>query len=497
MKGSLYAALRPVRNRQRTAFLIRTGFGGLILGSIVAIVISGGRFVFGWPLDPLAVASGILLGALLGAAAGWLWRRPWREAAAAVDSHFRLKDRALTALEFLERTDRAELHDLQIADAVDHLQRLQMNKVAPIKAPRRLAAAAFVSLAAAVLIAFWPAPQSRTEAALLPAPDNIVAAAEKLQQSLQELEDVANREDAKDLKDLVADLKKKAEEMKEPGVDERQALAKLSEMQAAVQALAAELNSAVIDGQMQSLGSALASANAFEGAGRALQDVKLEKAAQELEKIDEVQLERKEAKALEEKLRQVAKDAGGAGMGSLGAAVSELADSVKGGKSKAKHASKVLAKEVSNQAKRRKLNDLLRGELDELKECKCDCQCNSLVTGKKPQKSTTPSSSFGMTESGNIQGEKTKLLSQRNQMELTGTPTDGPSDVETASSPEARQQASRGYQEKYKKFRKESEAVLETEPIPLGQRLVIRRYFELIRPQTSEPTERRADSASN
>jgi hypothetical protein len=102
-----------------------------------------------------------------------------------------------------------------------------------------------------------------------------------------------------------------------------------------------------------------------------------------------------------------------------------------------------------------------------------------------------------MTESGNIQGEKTKLLSQRNQMELTGTPADGPSDVETASSPEARQQASRGYQEKYKKFRKESDTVLETEPIPLGQRLVIRRYFELIRPQNSTATEPRTDSSSN
>ena len=159
----------------------------------------------------------------------------------------------------------AELHDLQIADAVEHLQRLELNEVAPIRAPRGLAAASLLSLAAAVLIACWPSGQSRTEAALLPAPDNIVAAAEKIQQSLQDLEDVANHEDSKELKDLVVDLKKKAEQMKEPGVDERQALAKLSEMQAAVQALAAQLNSAVIDGQMQSLGSALASASAFEG----------------------------------------------------------------------------------------------------------------------------------------------------------------------------------------------------------------------------------------
>jgi hypothetical protein len=246
---------------------------------------------------------------------------------------------------------------------------------------------------------------------------------------------------------------------------------------------------------MQSLGSALASASAYEGAGKALQEVKLEKAAQELEKIDDPQLERNEAKALEEKLKQVAKEAGDVGLGSLGSAVSDLADNVKGGKSKAKQATKVLAKEVSKQARRRKLNDLLRGELDQLKEAKCDCQNNSLVTGKRPEKSTSPSSNFGMTESGNTQGDKTKLLSQRNQMDLTGTPSEGPSDVETATSPEARQRASRGYQEKYKKFRKESEAVLDSEPIPLGQRQVIRKYFELIRPQNSDSSDQRSENA--
>ena len=48
MKGSLYAALRPVRNRQRTAFLIRTFCGGLLFGSVVAIVLGVGRIAFDW-----------------------------------------------------------------------------------------------------------------------------------------------------------------------------------------------------------------------------------------------------------------------------------------------------------------------------------------------------------------------------------------------------------------------------------------------------------------
>jgi hypothetical protein len=92
-----------------------------------------------------------------------------------------------------------------------------------------------------------------------------------------------------------------------------------------------------------------------------------------------------------------------------------------------------------------------------------------------------------MGTSGNGLGEKTKLASQRNEMNLTGNPSDeGPSEVETTTSPEARQQASRSYKEKYQKYKKESEAVLEGEAIPLGQRQMIRKYFESIRPQNNE-----------
>src|SRR5262249_49780708 len=255
---------------------------------------------------------------------------------------------------------------------------------------------------------------------------------------------------------------------------------------AAVQALQAQFNMAVVDGQLQSLGSAMRSANATEGAGKALEQGKYEKGAEELEKLEEGQIDRKEAKALEEKLKQVAKESNNVGLGQLSAAVSDLADAVKGGKGNVKKATKTLAKEVSKQAKRRKINELLNAQLEDLKESKCNCQCNSLVKGKKPEKSTSPSSTFGMTTSGNVFGDKTSLLGQRKQESRTGTPGEGPSDVETPSSPEARQQARRSYRERYQKYRKESEAVLDSEAIPLGHRQTIRRYFELIRPQNRD-----------
>ncbi len=109
-----------------------------------------------------------------------------------------------------------------------------------------------------------------------------------------------------------------------------------------------------------------------------------------------------------------------------------------------------------------------------------------------PQKSDSPSSNWGRTVSGNIDGAKTKLNGTRQEQQVTGTPgAEGDSDVETTAAPEARQKASREYREKYQKFKKESEAVLEGEPIPLGHRQMVKKYFELIRPTNADTADKK------
>jgi hypothetical protein len=242
---------------------------------------------------------------------------------------------------------------------------------------------------------------------------------------------------------------------------------------------------------LSSLGTALAATTAFEGAGKALQDGKLEKAAKELEKIDEVKLTPKDAKALEEKLKQLAKQMGDAGQGSMGDALAELADGLKGGKGKVGKSTRSLAKKLNAAVKRRKVNDLLLAEVENLKDCKCNCQNNGGPRLKMPKKSDSPSSNWGRAISGNM-GDKTNLNGGRRQEQVTGTPGgEGDSEVETTATPEARQQASREYKEKYQKFKKESDAVLEGEPIPLGHRQMVKKYFELIRPTNADAPEKK------
>jgi hypothetical protein len=498
MQETVYGVLAPVRRRQRAAFALRLMAFGLFAGSLAGLAFGVYGWRYGSPLPhwqtiAAVVAAGPVF-ALLCGLAGFLWRRGIHDAALAVDQHYRLKDRSATALEFLTKPTPTALHTLQIADAVDHLRRVDPRQVVPLRRPRSMPYALGLWVAAAgiaVVVWLFPLVNSSVEAGPAQVPPQILAEAERLQESLQDLEEIAREEENKELEKLVEELRKKTEEMKQPGIDEREALAKLSEMEAAIQAQQAQYNTAVVDGQLQSLGSAMTAAAALEGAGKALEECKLEKAAQELEKLDEPKLERKEAKVVEEKLKKVAKEMGDVGLGQLSGAVSDFADSVKGGKGKGKKATKVLAKEVKNQARRKRINDLLNAELDNLKEGKCNCQANSLVKGKKPEKSTSPSSTFGAGTSGNVQGEKTNLLGQRNNVDITGTPGEGPSDVETTASPEARQQARRGYKDVYQKYRRMSDAVLDSEPIPLGHRQTIRRYFELIRPQNSDTPEKK------
>ena len=62
--------------------------------------------------------------------------------------------------------------------------------------------------------------------------------------------------------------------------------------------------------------------------------------------------------------------------------------------------------------------------------------------------------------------------------------------METEHSAEGREQAGRSYKEVYQKYQRMSEAVLDSEPIPLGHRQIIRTYFQKIRPQDADAVEK-------
>ncbi len=487
MRGPVQTSLAPVRRRQRWLLVLKAVVLGLLGGAAAGLALGLAKWFNVLPISTATGLAVVAAGPVLGVLVGLLWQRGWAAAAAAVDRHYELKDRAATALAFSARPDGTVFHHLQVEDAVQHLAGIEAPRVVPLRLPRLLPFAAIVAAAAVVVLA-WPLPPPAVEAGPPEPQADILNEAQRIEEDLKEFEEMARQNGDKELQKLVQEIYQKVEEMKQPGVDQREALAKLSEMQAAIAAQQAQYNVGLVDGQLQALGTAMSSANALDGAGRALQEAKLEKAADELEKLEDPVIERKEAKTLEEKLKDVAKSMGEVGLGQLSDAVSELADGIKGGgKGKFQKATKVLAKEVRNQARRKKITDFLDAELARLGEGKDGLQGNNGgPRGKQPEKSLSPTSNWGRATSGNVIGEKTQMLSEHNLQQLTGNPGEGPSEVDTTHSAEGRQQAGRSYKEVYQKYRKMSDAVLDSEPIPLGHRQTIRRYFELIHPQNAE-----------
>jgi hypothetical protein len=489
MKGRIYRGLEPVRRRQQAQLVARAGVLGLLASSVVGIGLGAWKWGMGVPLAPAwawsVLAAGPVLGALVGLIRSW----SWQQAARAVDDHYRLKDRAITALDFLGKAQTTPLHTLQVAEAQTHLTNVSAREVVPLRVPRAwpLAVAA---LAVAALLWAWPLASKKVVATPLGPNPVLVEEAEWLDQNLQQLDALAQKEKDKDLEGLVKELREKVAELKQPGVDQREALAKLSEMQAAIQAQQAQYNIGLMDAQLSALGEAMTAAESLEATGKALMETKFDRAAEQLEKMEEPpDLDRKEAKAVEEKVKQVAQAMGAVGLGQVGGAATEMAEGLKEGHhGKFRKGTKELAHSVRNHSSKRKLKQILDAEFEELEESKGRCKdCDKTYRVRRPEKSTNPSQDWGAGISGNVFGNKTNMKSNRAIKEVTGTPGDGPSEMETTHSPEGRQTAARSYREHYQKYRKTAEAVLETEPIPLGHRQTIRKYFELIRPQNLEP----------
>ncbi|MEK6257524.1 MAG: hypothetical protein AABP62_02800 [Planctomycetota bacterium] len=503
MTEALRSRLQPVQRRQVWQTIAVWVVGGLLLGSVIGLGCGVARLTTGWAEGGWLATMALLAGPIAGAVASlaWLLPRPnWIAAARAVDRHYQLKDRTESALDFSRKQvapDKQAFAELQLADAMSHLSRVEPEAVAPYEAPRFLPGAVLAA-ALAVILALVPLQHDEASASPSVPDENIVAQADEIADSLKELEEQLNKDVDPELEKLLKELKEKAEELKEPGVDVKEALAKISEMQAAIQSAQSQASLEQVDQQLQEIGEAMASAKALEGAGQALAEGKYDKAMKELTDLGDIELERNEARNTAEKLKKAAKRAkGDAGDGSISDAANELAEGIEDGDcEKCKGAGKKLGAAAGKQARKKKINDLLNAELTSLCECKGNCQKNSTAKGKKKQKSVNPSQNWGMGESGNIDGDATNLAANLNKEQINGQAGEGVSEFETSSSSEGRQEAQRGYKDVYQKYKKMSDAVLESENIPLGHRQTIRKYFESIRPQQSEepaPTNKTAE----
>jgi hypothetical protein len=486
MTKALEARLDPVRRRQQQMRGIAGAAWGLLASGCALLVMTLGRWLLEWQPNALAFVGIAMAGPAMGYVAGVLLRRDWHAAATAIDSHYRLKDRATSALEFLTKPGTNGVHKLAVDDALSHLDKVNPRDVVPIETPRPVYYAAAMIVAAVVVFFVTSRPEEAVAGPTQPL-DVVVAQAERMNDEIKLLEEFAKEEKYPELEKLVAEIKEKLDEMKKPEVDLREALAKLSEIESALQQQQGKYNLEAVDAELKAVGEALALAEPLANAGKALATGQHEKASEELAKLETPpELDRKTEKTVKEKLEALAKRMKDSGQGAMSEATGDVSKGISGDSSKFKEGMQKLSGEARKQSKRKKLNDLLHKQCQACSECKGECECEGNCTAKG-MSNKKGGKQWGLAASGNELGDRTPNLGSKQEMRLTGKQSEeGETEIENTQTPEGKEDARRAYRENYSKYRKLSEAVLESEPIPLGHRQTIRRYFEAIRPQETD-----------
>src|SRR5207253_2663639 len=105
--------LGPVRRRQRWICAVQWAVWGLAGSSLVAIGLELARSTDWLAISTWAIWGVLISGPLLAGFAGLVSRHSWQAAAVAVDTHYQLKDRSLTALAFIRKPGQPAWSQLQ------------------------------------------------------------------------------------------------------------------------------------------------------------------------------------------------------------------------------------------------------------------------------------------------------------------------------------------------------------------------------------------------
>ncbi|MCH2209737.1 MAG: hypothetical protein MK110_00425 [Fuerstiella sp.] len=472
-----------VRERQQRQWIWKCVSAGLMSSGLTACGLGTARFLWS-DVSLLSVVAVLIAGPLL----GWLYSvsRSCCEqaAAAAIDREYQLKDRTTTALEFSATSaHQTGWQILQVEDTAKHLVSVRPEMVAPIHAPPSWFWGLGVS-AAAIVIAVAGSPSEQAVAEVTS--NNVVTAqADTLEDSLKELQEFDTEDIDPEMEELLRQLTKRLDALRQPGVEPRDALARLSEMEALLQEKQQELQHPDTEAQLAEIGIALSLSDEMRAAGEAMGKGELKKAAEELARLEMPELNTQTEKAITEKLDNVRKNESREAGQKLKEATARTTEGLRQrNRSKFQEGMRGLAGECKKQDRRKKLSDLLRKQCRFLSESKGECESEYRRTGTGSGKG---GDQWGSGRTDNQDEDRTSKLQSNNRMNITGQQSaEGDIDTETMTAPQTVQEAVRRYRDQAETYERLTESVLDSEPIPLGHRQTIRRYFRMIRPQDSE-----------
>ena len=474
MDHRFHSPINAVRFRQRVQRTLNYAAWGLFAAAFVAL------------LSPILAATFVFVSIII----GFVHSYSFASAARLIDRHYHLKDRILTTTALLRHTHRTPMEQLQIDDTAEHIVIVQPRIVFPIRLPKMfwIAIGVFALNVAGTTILHSRSHQSSAvelttqvvlseeRAALL---TEIVTKTEELTQE---------HTDELSLRELSERLEPLAHRFKVMNMDTREMLTTLSEMEDAFQSALDSLKLETMDELLQNLAKTLELAEPTLPISNALEKGDYGQAALELKKLDAEALEslsEPERNAMAEQMQAIADDAEKQNQQPLQEAAQKMSNALKEGDSESgAAAADALANEVEKHGTRKEIGANLANQLMELGMMKAESGM-AMDGGKHTDKSDTASETWGSGAAGNPNaGQETQLEGERQQETLTGMLGDeGDSKTETIDSHEMTEANTlRQYREQYQQYQKMSEAVLDVEPIPLGQRQTIRHYFESIRP---------------
>lgn len=486
---SIRQTLDSVRRRLRWCHIVRGSAVGFAVGAAAGAGLAIARVLVPDLSLWLPVAA-MAAGGLIGGVVGGLRRAPLATAASVIDSYYGLKDRALTALQFERAPEEDPVRQLQLQDAERHLAQVRPAECVPVAVPQPAmrAAAVFVGLAMGLM---WYSEFGVPRAVAATSLPLAVEQANLLRETmLPELEKLAEEQKDPELEALAEELKELVAELEKEGIEEADLLATLSEMEMSLSDAREAMQMEMADAQFSSIAGAMQPADAMRQAAAAMMSGDYDKASEELQKLDASKLSDKERRAVADNLKKFAAKLSPGQQGKISEAAQQLQEGLENqDPSQCKSGANKLAGLCKSQGLKKKIGECMACQLNRLSQCKGACRGQGNKPGMGVAKTDKQSQNWGLGKSGKGTGDNaTELASNRRQEELTGQHGDGPSESETIESPEGEQDAVRQYAQRYQEFRKQAEAVLDREPLPLGHRETVRQYFENIRPsQETDP----------
>jgi len=478
--------IRPIHVRQQQLWLWQWVSRGLLAGGVLGCMISllrlalDGRISWVWVVVAIAVP---LVSSVAWAFSGW---PTLHSVARQIDQIGNLKDRIQTALQFSSQSHIDPLQQLQIADAVARLRSLNPDDIVTLKRPGTWPWG-IVTTVMAVLLAL--SGNSGATTAVAADADPVVAEqAAATAETLKELEAFQKEEKDPDLDRMLESMNRQIRELAAPGVIPKEAMAKLSEMEAELQAMQQKLSDTTVSSQLKEVGEALSLAEEMARAGEALSEGNLKKAADELSQMEMPKLDRQTEKAVSEKLTQIQQKAAQQPQKAPGVrdAVDKLAEGLSSqDQSKFQEGAEGLGNEVKKQERKQQLSELLQKQSDVLFDAKSamESELGNSAQGNKP----------GGTKAGKgpgnnpTAGSGTAKQQAGPELKLKGQDSGtGDSEKETMADSPQESEAVRQYRQQAERYESLNESVLESEAIPHGHRQTIRRYFEMIRPTAKD-----------